>query len=240
MAEDQDQQLTRLQSEIDALQLAIANLAALPHLQQPLKEQLADKEGQLTQLQTGGVNFGNAQIERINKVVGQDDVAGDKVGIKHEYHYGTADVPDHDTLLREYLGALGGVCNRLSLADADSSDPHRAAVELAAVFTRLEVASTVQLTDEDFRVRREQSGNVFEKTRQRTALEAVASAPRLVLLGAPGGGKSTLVNFLGLCLAHAWLGEDGWLGRLGAEWSAGALRSGAAQRRGAAAARRAG
>ncbi len=47
------------------------------------------------------------------------------------------------------------------------------------------------------------------------ALEAVAQTPRLVLLGEPGGGKSTFVNHLAFCLANANLEPRGaWLNRL--------------------------
>ena len=86
---------------------------------------------------------------------------------------------DLATLRREYLLSLAGACNRLSLADADSSDPARAAVELASVYTRLEVASTVPLT------KKEQNERPGQQQRQLTALEALAAQPRLVLLADP-------------------------------------------------------
>jgi hypothetical protein len=169
-------------------------------------------------VQSGGVNMGSAPIERIDKVVGQDDVAGDKVlGDKHEHYYGAPDTPDRATLLREYLRTLVSMCNRLSLADADSSDPTRAAVELAAVYTGLEVATTVDLADEE-RPRRPRA-----QRHQRTALEVVGANLRLVLLGEPGSGKSTVANFLGMAMAHASLGEAGRLEQLGAGWTGRAL-----------------
>jgi hypothetical protein len=76
MADDHNQQLARLQSEIAALQQAIASLEALPDAQQPLKAQLTDKEQQLAQLQTGGVNLGQGNA------IGQtgDIIAGNKFG----------------------------------------------------------------------------------------------------------------------------------------------------------------
>ncbi len=51
------------------------------------------------------------------------------------HNHDAPDVPDLTTLLREYLNGLIGTCNRLSLADADSSDLTRAAIELTAVCT---------------------------------------------------------------------------------------------------------
>ena len=114
-------------------------------------------------------------------------------------------------LLRDYLGTLGKDCNRLSLADADTSDPNKAAVDLDSVYVRLEITRVVQ----DTRV---------QELRHLTALEAFAQQPRLVLLGAPGSGKSTFVNFLARCLALATLEDrQRWLDRLGAEWTHGAL-----------------
>jgi formylglycine-generating enzyme required for sulfatase activity len=133
------------------------------------------------------------------------------------HNYGAGAAPDLATLRREYLLGLSGACSRLSLADADSSNPARAAIELASVYTRLEVTSTVPLT------KQEQQERLGQQQRQLAAIEALAQQPRLVLLGDPGGGKSTLVNFVGLCLARAALGEHGWLERLGAAWPHGAL-----------------
>jgi formylglycine-generating enzyme required for sulfatase activity len=155
--------------------------------------------------QSGGVNLGvGNQIRSINDIVARD---------KHEHHYhGPTNVLDAETLLREYLRSLSGECNRLSLADADSRDPTHAAVELASVYTGLEVARRVGFSQE--------SGT---PERHERALESVSAQPRLVLLGDPGSGKSTFVNFITLCLAQAWLGVPGWIERLGADWAHGPL-----------------
>ncbi|HLF26340.1 MAG TPA: SUMF1/EgtB/PvdO family nonheme iron enzyme [Anaerolineae bacterium] len=60
-----------------------------------------------------------------------------------------------------------------------------------------------------------------EQVRQVAALEALACHSRLVLLGAPGSGKSTLSLYLALSLAQAGLGIDAALKRLGQDWTFG-------------------
>ena len=149
----------------------------------------------------------------------QGNAVGVNLGTVQAFFGGTPDAPGLDlaTAKREFLLGLAGACSRLSLADADSSDPARAAVELVSVYTRLEVATSVPLSDEQQRQRPGQ------QHRQLTAIAALAAQPRLVLLGDPGGGKSTFVNFVVLCLARAALGERGWLERLGGGWPHGAL-----------------
>jgi hypothetical protein len=209
MTDNPSDHRVELQSAIERLRAAISSLADIPEVERSLQAQLAEKERQLgaLQLQAGGVNLG------VGNVIGQTgDIVG---GDKHEHYYGFSDTPARSTLLREYLGTLIGTCNRLSLADADSSDPTRAAVELASIYTQLEVASVAPLDTDD------KQPNI--EYRQRTAIEVLSMHSRLVLLGEPGGGKSTFVNFLGLCLAHAHLGKPGWLERIGHDWTHGPL-----------------
>ena len=83
--------------------------------------------------------------------------------------------------------------------DVDNFDPQQNQIVLDAVYTMLEVASTVEVPADD--QRRRLVGR--EQPRQRTALEAVSAHGRLVLLGEPSGGTSTFVNYLTLVLAHA-------------------------------------
>jgi formylglycine-generating enzyme required for sulfatase activity/energy-coupling factor transporter ATP-binding protein EcfA2 len=55
-------------------------------------------------------------------------------------------------------------------------------------------------------------------TRLVSVLEALALHPKMVLLGRPGSGKSTLIAFLALSLAEARLGEAKLEERLSNEW----------------------
>ncbi len=213
MTDNRQQQIVQLTAEIAALQQAIAALAALPSEQARLRKQLAEKQRQLAALEAASTPATPAPTIQSPSAARDVNIATNQT----INNYGGADSAERAALLREYLLGLVGACNRLSLADADSSDPTRAAVELAAVYTRLEVTSTVPLSKE------EQEKRPGRQHRQLTALEALAQHNVLVLLGEPGGGKSTFVNFVGLCLAQARVGQAGWLAQLGSEWPHGAL-----------------
>ena len=212
-----DPDIHRLRTEIAELEEDLA-AADRPRIRTRLETDLARLRADLTALeprndppalnvnqsgQSGGKSAGAG-----NTFAG-DVVIGD---VTHIYQ-GADDGPDGDLLLDAYLRSLAGVCNRLSFADADSSDPTRAAVALAEIFTGLEVGRTIT----EMRDGREQ-------TRPHLALEALALHPRLVLLGPPGSGKSTIANYVGLCLARARLaGADAPPDTLGAVWPHGAL-----------------
>ena len=86
-------------------------------------------------------------------------------------------------------------------------------MELAEVYVGLQTTTLVKAESKpDEKAKDEQ--------RYLTALEAVGSQPKSVLLGEPGSGKTTFVNHLCLCLAgHHLTPENGWLHRLPA-WSA--------------------
>ena len=93
-------------------------------------------------------------------------------------------------------------------------------IELSAVFTPLDVHVAPRTNDE----RPEAGLDMDDSERRVSFLEAVSDNQRLVLLGDPGSGKSTLVDFISLCLAGAWLGEkDVNLDRLGEHWKLGLL-----------------
>ncbi len=187
--ERQEDKLARLRAELAALEAGSTPAAPAPALH-------VNQSGQ-----TGGVSAGAG-----NRFEG-DVFLGDVTILR------AGDTATAEWLFTAYLRSLAGVCNRLSFADADSSDPTRAAVELAAIFTGLEVGRAVKVS---------QGGS--EETRQLLALEVIAQQPRLVLLGPPGSGKSTIANYLGLRLAQARLvSPEAQPEGLGQAWTHGAL-----------------
>ncbi|MGC9396221.1 MAG: SUMF1/EgtB/PvdO family nonheme iron enzyme [Anaerolineae bacterium] len=123
-----------------------------------------------------------------------------------------------EALRDRYLRELMGKCAYLKMTTVDLKAATRqeaAELNLAAVFTDLDVYDS----DE-----RQQKGELpsqedREPERRRPVLEALSSYPRLVLRGEAGSGKSTLVNFVTVCLAGDWLNSpDANLRRLGDAW----------------------
>jgi formylglycine-generating enzyme required for sulfatase activity len=102
-------------------------------------------------------------------------------------------------LLREsYLSWLFEGCRKLSLAGIDpkSASEASASLDLDAVYTAL------RTTTPEIHERLEKREPVMDReTRHLSALEQLNLNPHLVLLGDPGSGKSTFVNFVALCLS---------------------------------------
>ncbi len=111
---------------------------------------------------------------------------------------------DSDDLLRTYLSALYREVGRLSLSGIDpiaAKDGEERVLELHAVYTTL-----FTLTPEE-EERRSADARAPHETRNLTAVETLARSHRLVLLGDPGSGKTTFINFVALCLAGESLGQ---------------------------------
>src|SRR6266545_5336169 len=104
--------------------------------------------------------------------------------------------------LLAYLRRIRGECNALPLAQLDPTDAEQRPIELARVYIGLHTTAQVELTETEQRQQsRERSQLRAERqTRPLTTLEALARAEqrRLLLLGAPGSGKSTFASHLAL------------------------------------------
>ncbi|MBK9233958.1 MAG: NACHT domain-containing protein [Anaerolineae bacterium] len=111
--------------------------------------------------------------------------------------------PEPASLRRAYLNRVLEQAGALSLGGVDprvASDA-KARLNLAAVYTAL-LTQTQEFE--------ERSGHRTEVPREGQRLSAVAQLnrhARLVVLGDPGSGKSTFVNFVALCLAGEALGD---------------------------------
>ncbi|WP_295392185.1 NACHT domain-containing NTPase [uncultured Thiodictyon sp.] len=104
------------------------------------------------------------------------------------------------TLTRAYLARILTQANQLPLFVGDGAN---AQVRLSAVYTALLIqGGSVEAAPD--------GGRSLERPdRHPSALDALNTASRLVLLGGPGSGKSTFVNFVALSLAGELLKVPG-------------------------------
>ena len=110
-------------------------------------------------------------------------------------HQSAPEGVDLNVLLKGYYQTLSAESNKVALPDADNVDATQHEVVLSAIYTTLEVARAFMHTDEAA----ERHGG---ESRQANVFEALIDHQRMVLLGAPGSGKSTCVNFLVYGLAQ--------------------------------------
>lgn len=113
-----------------------------------------------------------------------------------------------EDLRHSYLNRVLETTSRLSLTGIDpkAASESKARLNLSAVYTAL-----LTLTPEAHgRLLRDElpDHEPGGEMRRLSALEQLNRHPRLVLLGAPGSGKSTFVNFVAMCLAGEGLGLE--------------------------------
>ena len=121
---------------------------------------------------------------------------------------------DPDALRTSYLNHLYTKVRRIALSgiDPEAASKAEARLNLGAVYTALRT-----LTREECDHLNRERCLPEQMTRGERRLSALAQLDRhrrLVLLGEPGSGKSTFVNFVTLCLAGEHLGEEPNLARL--------------------------
>jgi len=117
--------------------------------------------------------------------------------------------PRPDDLRRAYLNRLFETTSRLSLAGVDpkTASESEAHLNLGAVYTGLLTLSS-EASELLAREQLERGEAPDREGKRLSALAQLDRHPRLVLLGDPGGGKSTFVNFVTMCLAGEALGHD--------------------------------
>jgi len=111
---------------------------------------------------------------------------------------------DPSALRRDYLNHVFETAGVLQLAgiDPEAARESGARLSLDAVYTAL-LTQTPEEQDHLERISLDRAG-----ARKLSALEQLNRHTRLVLLGDPGSGKSTFVNFVALCLAGDMLGKE--------------------------------
>ncbi len=148
---------------------------------------------------SGAIAQGEGAMAAGERGVAGSSAGGDIVtGTKITTVYQSAVGPNAAALRAAYLNHVFETTGRLSLAGVDpkaASNEAEARLNLGAVYTAL-------LTVGSEANERLMQGEPPEREAKRlSALAQLNQQPRLVLLGDPGSGKSTFVNFVAMCLA---------------------------------------
>ncbi|MGB8645787.1 MAG: SUMF1/EgtB/PvdO family nonheme iron enzyme [Anaerolineae bacterium] len=115
--------------------------------------------------------------------------------------------PSFETLRQSYLNQLFDSTSFVSTIDPLFASDNKTRLNLAAVYTDLSTETPLPQGHDPYKGKKD--------VPKVTALGALNRHPRLVLLGEPGSGKSTFVNFVCMCFAGEALGRpEANLGRL--------------------------
>ncbi len=184
--------------QADQLAKAWQALAALsPEERQQV---LAMLQQPMTSSRSGGVDVEAGRVNVTGDMTGRDKIIGN-------VYYGA---PPRDTAeaLTIYRTVVASSCGQLPLRGVDVGASDATAAQkplgLANVYVDLDTTARVALTPEEKKKREREADAGLRgegDSRPLGALEALIANRQMVLLGDPGGGKSTFVNHLALCLA---------------------------------------
>ncbi|MFZ1396117.1 MAG: NACHT domain-containing protein, partial [Candidatus Promineifilaceae bacterium] len=207
----------------EAVDEMLEKLEAIPNAQAALSEsdwrafgqqllQELARIGNLTRYQATLIGSGILVQGDNNLVVGpggvliQGNLQGDLVMGNQTKQILDPEKMDPQALRRAYLSRLLAERNQLLLGGIDPKAATEAGdqLKLSAVYTALLTESSEEKQMERLE-RMDAAGD--QQPRRLSALEQLNRHKHLVLLGDPGSGKSTFVNFVALCFAGALLGE---------------------------------
>jgi formylglycine-generating enzyme required for sulfatase activity len=194
-------ELDKIEAALKALKAALSG-EALTAAQKPLLERQTALLAGTGAIAQGANNI--ALSQGAVKVGG--DVNGDIItGVKVVQQFGMSEI-DPAGLRVAYLSHLLALAGKLSLTGIDpkAASEAQSQISLSAVYTAL---LTLSAEPHEALTPAPSPKGRGEEARRLSALEQLNQHPRLVILGDPGSGKSTFVNFVALCLAGEALGR---------------------------------
>lgn len=163
---------------------------------------------------TGGVELGDVQAgnatsdtARGHRADFQGNTIGGDLHVGDKIYVEDPNAPDVKALRDAYLRRLIGQLDLLALGGVDpkvAGTETESRLHLSAVYTAL-LTETVEQEGRKGKSRQKTPDPMAQH--RLSVVELLNRHPRLVLLGDPGSGKSTFVNFVGLCMAGELLGD---------------------------------
>ena len=176
-----------------------AVLASLRARREALLEQLSSSVAATSPRHAANAARLAAKMEAGRDVNVGEVVAGDRISVNIQQAQPGA--PSPEALRASYLNRVLEATRQLSLAGIDpkAASESGARLNLGAVYTALLTHTPLPDVKPDETI---QYG-----LRRLSVLDMLNREPRLVLLGDPGSGKSTFINFAAMCLAGEGLGR---------------------------------
>ncbi|MCB0047286.1 MAG: SUMF1/EgtB/PvdO family nonheme iron enzyme [Caldilineaceae bacterium] len=219
--------LDKLLAEFQAPQTvqAVLSEADRDWFARALKESLALVKSGLTVMNEGAWVVGDGNIIQTGDgavatgggahIGGDVQVAGDFIG---RDSYTTVQYDDPQARREQaritYLTRLSNRCPALPMAAMGGGEGLRDVVRLDQVYVEMDTQTPAERPEGHAGDREREADMLREKPDPLSALEAATREARLVLLGDPGGGKSTFIKQLAAWLAEAGLGRrkppPGW------------------------------